>query len=203
MKWVGISGGIGSGKSLATQFFAQHYAIPTLNADTIARQLTAPNGIALPTIHQTFGHSVFTSQNQLDRAALRQLVFRQPEALLALEAILHPLIIQELRHRQTHISNAPYGIIEIPLLIERPIFQQLISRIIIIDCPLAIQIRRVKHRSGLTHKQILAIINTQASRRQRHAAAHDILHNHSTPRTLARQIQYLHQGYLKHFSQIP
>lgn len=200
MNWVGISGGIGSGKSLAAQFFAQYCAIPVLNADTVARELTAANGMALPAIRQAFGDSVFQHNGQLDRAALRHQIFRLPEARATLEAILHPLIITALQQAQAHTPPAAYGIIEIPLLIEKPHFQQLTQRILIIDCPIASQIRRVQQRSRLTRNAILAIIHTQATRAQRRAIADDIVHNHSSLSLLQRQLHRLHQGYLKQFA---
>ena len=115
--WIGLTGGIGSGKSQAAKIFSD-LGVPHIDADALSRNLTADNGIALPAIRRLFGDKVFHTQNSLNRAALRDLVFRRPQAKKELEEVLLPLILNEIKSAKTRYPNAAYGIIDVPLLIE-------------------------------------------------------------------------------------
>ena len=165
--WVGLTGGIGSGKSQAAAEFAR-LGVPVIDADAISRSLSADNGAALPAILATFGASVFHEPGRLNRAALRDLVFRRPEEKARLEAVMFPLIIEAIRQQQQRHSEAVYGILDIPLLVEEPLFRTLVQRVLVIDVPEAVQITRVAQRSGLSEAEIKRIMAAQAGRRQRH-----------------------------------
>lgn len=174
--WVGLTGGIGSGKSTAAKLFQQH-GVPLIDADEVSRQLTAEGSHALPAIRTAFGSSVFNLSGSLNRQALRKLVFRSPQARTQLERILHPLILDALQNQKQQYTNHAYGVIEIPLLAEQPVFQTLIQRSLLIDCSEELQIRRIVERSGLPHDMIANILAAQASREQRRSIADDIILN--------------------------
>ncbi|MCP2040915.1 dephospho-CoA kinase [Neisseria sp. HSC-16F19] len=193
--WVGLTGGIGSGKSAATAAFAA-LGVPVLDADALARALTAPQGAALPAIRTTWGDGLFNEQGELDRDALRQRVFRQPEEKEKLERILHPLIFQALQEAR---DNTPtplgYGIMDIPLLIEAPQFQALVERIVVIDAEESTQIARVMARNGLTTDAVRAIMAQQAERSRRLAAADDVIRNEGSLDDLQAAVGRLHRFY--------
>lgn len=196
--WIGLTGGIGSGKSSAAAEFVR-LGIPLVDADAISRSLTADGGAALPSIRAVFGDSVFREE-RLDRAALRQSVFQYPAKRMQLEAVLFPLINQEIRRRQGEYTDAVYGVIEIPLLIEQPSFAALVQRILVIDVPQQVQIDRVKNRSDLDEDEIRRIMAAQADRRQRRFRADDILCNHGSLLELQTKIGRLHRFYRAYFS---
>lgn len=191
---VGLSGGIGSGKSAAADRFAALGA-EVVDTDAIAHALTAPGGAAIPAISAAFGTSSITADGRLDRAAMRALVFAQPDARRRLEAILHPMIRAE-SERRIALAAAPYVILAVPLLIEAGGYRQRCDRVCIVDCPETLQIERVKLRSGLDEGQIRAIMDTQASREARLAAADDVLDNSTTLAALHDQVDALHASYL-------
>lgn len=174
--WVGLTGGIGSGKSTAAQLLQQH-GVPLINADAVSRQLTAEDGHALPAIRTVFGSSVFDLSGSLNRQALRKLAFRSPQVRSQLERILHPLIFDAIQNQKQQYTNHTYGVIEIPLLAEQPVFQTLIQRSLLIDCSEELQIRRIVERNGLSHDMIANILVSQASREQRRSIADDIISN--------------------------
>ena len=189
--WVGLTGGIGSGKSTAARLFAQH-GVPLIDADAISRALTANGGAA-------FGEAVFDFSGSLNRAVLRQLVFQSPEAKAKLENILHPLILAEIRSQQQQYPQAAYGIIEIPLLTEQPVFQSILQRILVIDCSEETQIRRTIERSGLSRDMIKGILTVQASRQQRRRIADDIISNEAGLSKLAAAVERQHLIYQQLF----
>ena len=193
--WVGLTGGIGSGKSTVAALFAAHQ-VPVIDADAIARALTAPGGGALPAIRAQWGDAVFDASGQLDRARLRQAVFEQPAQKQQLEALLHPLIFTAIRAAQQQ-AHAPhgYGVVEIPLLVEAPQFQDLVGRILVVDTAEPLQIERVKQRSQLSDAAVRAIMAQQASRQQRLAVADDVLPNHDNHQALQTAVARLHQQY--------
>ena len=195
--WVGLTGGIGSGKSTAARLFAQH-GVPLIDADAISRALTANGGAALPAIRAAFGEAVFDFSGSLNRAALRQLVFQSPEAKAKLENI-HPLILAEIRAQQQQYPQAAYGIIEIPLLAEQPVFQSILQRILVIDCSEETQIRRTIERSGLTRDMINGILTAQASRQQRRSIADDLISNEAGLPELAAAVERQHLIYQQLF----
>ncbi len=196
--WVGLTGGIGSGKSTAAQLFAQH-GVPLIDADAVSRALTANGGAALPAIRAAFGNSVFDFSGSLNRPALRELVFQSPSAKSQLEHILHPLILAEIRVRQQQHPHAAYGIIEIPLLAEQPVFQSLLQRILVIDCSEETQIRRTAERSGLSRDMIAGILAAQASRKERRRIADDIICNEADLPELAAAVERQHLIYQRIF----
>lgn len=193
--WVGLTGGIGSGKSTVACAFAA-LGVPVLDADALAHTLTAPQGAALPAIRARWGDAVFDAHGQLERAQLRQRVFAQPQEKRALERILHPLIFQALQTaRDTTPLAGAYGIMDIPLLAEVPVFQTLTDRILVVDAAENIQIARVMARNGLTADAVRAIMAQQASRQQRLALADDVIHNEDNLATLQAAVARLHRQY--------
>ena len=193
--WVGLTGGIGSGKSTVAARFASH-GVPVLDADAIAHTLTAANGAALPAIRAHWGDAVFNAAGQLNRAALRQRVFADATQKQQLESLLHPLIFDAIQAAQQHTALPQgYGMVEIPLLTEIPRFRQLVQRILVVDVAEPLQIERVKQRSQLSDAAVAAIMAQQASRQQRLAIADDVLANHGDLSALHAAADQLHQYY--------
>ena len=197
--WIGLTGGIGSGKSKAAAEFAR-LGVPLIDADAVSRSLTAENGAALPAIRAAFGDDLFDETGRLKRAALRDLVFRQPEAKQQLEALMFPLIIAGIRMQQQAYPAALYGIIELPLLVGYPQFLALVERVAVVDVSAPIQIERVQQRSGLSEDEIKRIMVTQAGRNERLRTADDVVGNEGSPQALAEKIARLHRYYQAHFS---
>ena len=191
---VGLTGGMGSGKSAATAHFARLGA-SVVDADLIARALTAPGGGAIEAIREAFGDAMVAPDGSLDRAAMRALAFRDPDARRRLEAILHPMIRRE-SARDCLAATGPYVILAVPLLIEAGGYRERCDRVCVVDCPEALQLERVRARSGLADEQIRAIIGAQATRAQRLAAADEVIDNAGTLASLQAQVERLHQRYL-------
>ncbi len=190
---IGLTGGIGSGKSTAAHYFAG-FDIPVIDADLIAHQLVQPGQDALQKIVDRFGQHMLTPDGMLDRNQLRNLIFSDPAKKQQLENLLHPLVYAEIT-AQLALLNSPYCVICIPLLIETQ-KTELVDRILVIDCPVTMQIERVKSRSQLNESQIQAIIASQASREQRLAAATEVIDNSKTTTHLAEQVKNLHNLYV-------
>ncbi len=191
---VGLTGGIGSGKSAATERFAALGAT-IVDTDLIAHRLTAPGGAAIAAIRQAFGEGVISTDGSLDRGAMRARVFAEPAARQQLEAILHPLIRAE-SARQCLAAPGPYVVMAVPLLVESGTYRQRCDRVCVVDCPEALQIERVRTRSGLDETQIRAIMAAQASREERLGAADDVIDNGGTLEALQQQVDRLHLRYL-------
>lgn len=191
---VGLTGGIGSGKSTVAKQFAE-LGTPVVDTDVIARELTAPGGTALDSIRSAFGESVMRVDGTLDRAALRRRVFADATARRQLEAILHPRIRQAVEQTLATL-RAPYALIVIPLLVETGGYQDMLNRVLVVDCPEDLQIARVMVRSGLTRDDVAAILAAQAGRAERLAAADDVIVNTATPAALRADVARLHQRYL-------
>lgn len=189
---VGLTGGIGSGKSTVAEHFAALGATVS-DADAVSHALTAPGGAALPAIRAAFGTTVFDAHGRLDRSALRALVFADPAVRQRLEAILHPLI-RERMLAETADPPGPYALLVIPLLLETG-QQRLVDRVLVVDLPECEQVARVAQRSGLAPSEIEPIIAAQVSRGERLAAADDIIDNSSSRASLAAQIDRLHALY--------
>ena len=192
---IGLTGGIGSGKSAAADRFADRGAA-VVDSDLIAHQLTASGGAAIEPIRQAFGSEVITAEGALDRGIMRALAFEQPEARKRLEAILHPMIRAE-SERQCQTANAPYVMLVVPLLIESGVFRERCQRIVVVDCPESVQVERVKARSGLSDAQVRAIMDALISRHDRLAAADDIIDNSGDLDALFAQVDRLHECYLR------
>ncbi len=190
---VGLTGGIGCGKSTAADIFAQ-LGVPVLDADKIARDLVAPGQSALLHITQIFGTDILNADGTLNRPCLRERVFSDPAQKLKLEAILHPLIYNTLQIESAKLT-APYCILCIPLLFESG-GTDFIDRIVVVDCPEASQIARVKQRDQLGDETIRAIMVSQSSRPYRIAHADDVLDNSGSNGKLAEQIKKLHNLYI-------
>lgn len=192
--WIGLTGGIGSGKSQAAAEFL-HFDVPLIDADAISRELTAENGAALPAIREAFGDGVFDSNACLKRDTLRQLVFSREEAKQKLESLLHPLIQAEMLKQKQAFPSAIYGIIELPLLAEKTDFRKQIDRVLLIDCPEAVRLQRVMQRNGLAEQEVRKIMANQASDTQRRSIADDILTNNGTVSELKEKVGRLHRYY--------
>ena len=190
---VGITGGIGCGKSTAAAMFVGRGA-GLIDTDAIAHQLTAPGSVALAEIERSFGAEYLTSEGTLDRPRLRQRIFSDAGAKHDLERILHPLIRQEV-DRQIAASRAPYVLVAIPLLVETGSYRDLVQRILVVDCDETTQIARTRQRSGIDEDQVRAIMCAQVSRTERLAAAHDVIDNDGSLDTLERQVDALDAAY--------
>jgi dephospho-CoA kinase len=193
---IGLTGGIGSGKSTVADLFAAH-GVTLVDADLIAHQVTAPGGVAMPLIASEFGDDFVAPNGALDRKKMRELVFSDDTAKARLEAIVHPLIRAE-TERQRNAAGGAYHIVVVPLLVESGDWKARVSRVLVVDCPVETQIARVMKRNGFTRDQVLAIIAKQATREARIAAADDVVTNDetSTLASLAQQVETLHERYL-------
>ena len=194
---VGLTGGIGSGKSAVADLFAQR-GVTVVDTDAIAHALTTPGGVGMAAIRAEFGEAVANADGALDRAAMRAMVFADPSARKRLEAILHPLIRAE---SERQIADKPagsaYAILMVPLLIESGDYRKRVNRIAVVDCAESTQIERVMSRSGLARSEIERILAAQATRAERLAAADDIIDNDGALAGLAPQIERLHHRYLE------
>lgn len=190
---VGLTGGIGSGKSAAADRFAALGA-DVVDTDVIAHQLTAPRGEAIEAIRAEFGDGVINAEGALDRKAMRDLAFSDPDARHRLEAILHPAIRNECE-RRIGASAAPYIVLGVPLLVESQTYRERCDRVCVVDCPERVQIERVMLRNGLEEAQVRAIMGAQASREQRLSVADDVLDNSTSLATLHAQVDRLHGTY--------
>lgn len=191
---VGVTGGIGSGKSSAAALFAELGA-GVIDTDDIAHELTGAGGRAMPAIAAAFGSAATAADGSMDRAAMRELVFADPSRRKALEGILHPLIRAEARDRVAR-APAPYTMLVVPLLLETGGYADLVQRVLVIDCEESLQISRTMQRSGLTAAAVRAIMAAQLPRQQRLARADDMLRNDGDIADLRRQVAGLHQRYL-------
>lgn len=191
---IALTGGIGSGKSTVAEHFAT-YDIPIIDADLIARDLTRPRAATLTDIAARFGRAILRPDGELDRGALRRLVFSSRTARRDLEAIMHPRIRSRMEDQAASITQAPYLIFVIPLLFETR-QQDIAERVLVVDLPEALQIERVEARSGLAPAEIARIIASQATREQRLAKADDVIDNSGEPTALPPQVADLHRRYL-------
>ena len=190
---IGLTGGIGSGKSTVADLFAAR-GVPVIDADVIARELVEPEQPALNEIVAAFGRGVLDDTGRLDRTRLRDLVFADAPGRKRLEAILHPRIRAEMERRLTE-SSAPYALLVIPLLFEAG-QRDLVDRVLVIDVPEEQQRRRVAARDDLSTQQIDGVLAAQATRAQRRAGADDLIDNSGDPAALERQVDELHDRYL-------
>ena len=192
---VGLTGGIGSGKSTVADLFAAH-GVPLVDTDLIAHRITAPHGMAMSRIAAEFGAVFVAADGSLDRARMRELVFSDDSARQRLEAITHPLIRAE-TEREEREAQGPYVIVVVPLLVESGSWKSRVNRVLTVDCSIEAQISRVMSRNGFSRKQVLAIIARQATREARLAAADDVIDNDNAPLdALKAQVDAQHQTYL-------
>lgn len=192
---IGVTGGIGSGKSSAAAAFAALGA-GIVDTDDIAHELTAAGGDAMPAIVAAFGDAIRAADGSLDRSAMRELVFADPAKRKLLEGILHPLIRANARDRVGR-SAAPYVMLIVPLLLETGGYRDLVRRVLVIDCDESLQVSRTMQRSRLDAEAVRAIMAAQLPRRERLARADDVLRNDGDLESLREQAARLHQQYLK------
>jgi dephospho-CoA kinase len=191
---VGLSGGIGSGKSAAAHLFAELGA-RVVDTDAIAHELTAPGGAAIEPIRSAFGKDMIAPDGSLDRAAMRRLVFEDAAAKAQLEAILHPMIRIEADARCMQ-STAPYVVLVVPLLVETAYYRGRLERVLVVDCDEETQVSRTVARSGIPAEQVRAIMAAQASRAQRLDVADDVIDNNGDLAQLREQVLRLHASYM-------
>jgi dephospho-CoA kinase len=192
---VGLTGGIGSGKSAAGQVF-EELGATVIDTDAIAHALTAPGGAVIATISKTFGADYITPDGALDRARMRELVFADAAKKRLLESILHP-VIRSQTGELVRAARGAYVILMIPLLIESHDYRGRCQRILVVDCPEELQVERVMARSGLAAAQVRSIMANQVGRAVRLAAADDVIDNSQDPAHLRRQVEALHGRYLQ------
>ena len=192
---VGLTGGIGSGKSAAADEFARLGAT-VVDTDAIAHELTGPGGAAVPEVRRLFGKAFVDASGAMDRKRMRDLVFTDAEERERLETLLHPMIRAE-SARRIAAATGPYALLVVPLLIESAGYRERVGRVLVVDCPEAIQITRVRQRSGLPEEEIRRIIASQVQREKRLAAADDVIDNSGPISALQQQTRKLHETYLK------
>ncbi|MEQ9723506.1 dephospho-CoA kinase [Yersinia alsatica] len=191
---VALTGGIGSGKSTVADAFA-NLGVPLVDADIIARQVVEPGMPALAAITSHFGETILQADGTLNRAALREKIFSEPQEKAWLNSLLHPLIQQETQ-RQLAAIDKPYVLWVVPLLVENGLHHRA-NRVLVVDVAPDIQLARTIARDGITRQQAEHILASQASRQQRLACADDIIDNSGDPLVIAPQVAALHQQYLK------
>jgi dephospho-CoA kinase len=192
---VGLTGGIGSGKSAAAGEF-ERLGASVVDSDAIAHQLTAPGGAALEHLKALFGEAFISPSGAMDREAMRQRVFSDPQAKRALEELLHPMIRAEAERRMA-AARGPYVIYVVPLLVEAGDYRSRVDRVLVVDAPEALQLERVRSRSGLPEREVRAIMAQQRPRAARLAAADDVIDNSGALDALHAQVAALHARYLK------
>lgn len=192
---VGLTGGIGSGKSTVAALFAE-LDVPVIDTDAISRHLTQPGGAALPAIQTEFGEDYLDASGALDRVKMRQLVFSDHTARQQLEKILHPLILAQAK-TLSESSPAPYVLVVVPLLFETSDYRNWLNHTVVVDCPEELQLARATKRDGLSEKTVRAIMARQLLRAQRLQLADDVITNDGSLAQLRQQISRLHQNYLK------
>ena len=195
---IGLTGGIGSGKTAVSDLLAKLGA-GIVDTDLIAHQITAPHGAAIALIEKQFGSDFISADGALNRDKMRSLVFSKPEARKSLEAITHPLIRQETNKQALRISKeaAPYLVFVVPLLIELGSWNSLIDLLVVVDCPIETQIQRVMQRSNLPREELERILAAQASREERLKHADVVIENQGSLQDLEVEVQNLHQKILQ------
>lgn len=191
---IGLTGGIGSGKSATAAIFSELGAT-VVDLDEISHQLTAPHGAAIPAIRHAFGAAALASDGAMDRARMRTLIFSDPAAKHTLERILHPLILSQAK-ASLELSETPYSVLVAPLLFESGGYQSWLDRILTVDCPESIQLARTMQRSNLDATTVRAIMASQLAREARNSLAHDVIDNRGNAADLKAQVWKFHQLYL-------
>ncbi|MEW6346385.1 MAG: dephospho-CoA kinase [Pseudomonadota bacterium] len=192
---VGLTGGIGSGKSTVADLFAAH-GVAIVDTDLIAHQITAPHGAAIAQIAREFGAAFVAADGSLDRARMRTLIFSDEDARRRLEGITHPLIRTE-TERARNEASGPYVMLVVPLLVESGTWKTRVDRVLTVDCSVETQIARVMRRNAFSREQVLAIIARQATREARLAAADEVIVNDNTSmEELSAQVEAQHRLYL-------
>ncbi len=191
---IGLTGGIGSGKTTVATFFAD-LGVDVVDTDAIAHELTLPQGAAISAIREAFGEKYMTDEGALDRKEIRQLVFSDNNSRRKLEAILHPLIRTEVI-RRIALFCGPYGMIVVPLLLETSGYSRIVRRILVVDSTEDAQLARTVARTGLDEQVVRGIMAAQLSRAERLQQADDVIVNDSGISHLKQQVDVLHNKYL-------
>ncbi len=195
---VGLTGGVGSGKSTIATMLSEHGAAIG-DADTIARQLTSTGGAAIDALRESFGAKAIAADGSLDRAGMRARVFSDPAARTQLESLLHPMIRNAMRENAAALieRGSPYVVFVVPLLVETGGWRGNVDRVLVVDCSESTQIARVCARAGIDEIMARKIVATQATRQQRLAAADDVLINEAPLDQIADRVEHLHRVYLR------
>jgi dephospho-CoA kinase len=199
---IGLTGGIGSGKSTVAALF-QEQGITVIDSDAISHQLTQADGAAITLIATTFGEEYLTASGAMDRTKMRQLVFSDSAAKVRLEAILHPLIHAQMAAQIQGAVSSAYVLLVVPLLFEARNYRELVQRALVVDCSEEIQIARAMQRSALSDQEVRAIMAQQISRGDRLRLADDVIHNDGSLHELRQQVSQLHSRYLDYASKNP
>ncbi len=192
---VGLTGGIASGKSAVAAVFVSLGA-GLVDTDAVAREVVAPGETGLAAVRAAFGAAVLHPSGELDRAALRGLVFEDDAKRRQLESLLHPLIRTRTVAKLEEVRT-PYAIVAVPLLVETD-FGQLVDRVLVVDCPEQLQLERLMKRDAIPRPEALAMLRAQADRATRLKAAHDVIDNSGTREAMRTQVEFLHRRYLEH-----
>lgn len=193
-RWIGLIGGMGCGKTAVSDLFAQK-GVPIIDTDVIAHTLTGLSGDALPALQAAFPElDLLDNTGKMNRALMRETILADADALKRLEGVLHPLILAEAKRQQAQ-TKANYGLVVLPLLVEKPIFRSLVERILLVDCTEQQQIERTMQRGSIDQKSAEGMMALQATRTQRQAIADDILDNSGTYSMLPEKVADLDQLY--------
>ena len=192
---VGLTGGIGSGKSTVAQLFA-NLGVRVIDADLLSHQLTAKNGAAIPLIAEAFGRDFIGAGGALDREKMRKKIFSDAREKKKLENILHPLILNLAKQAAFSSTNCVYTLLVIPLLFEGKNYQSWLHRTLVVDCAEEIQMRRTMQRSGLAQESVQSIMDQQMSRKERLSHADDVICNDGDLDRLKMQVLHFHAKYL-------
>lgn len=195
---VGLTGGIGSGKTAVSHLLAE-FGAGIIDTDLIAHQITAPSGTAIAAIQNAFGAEFIDLDGSLNRGKMRALVFEKPSARQILEQITHPLIKEQTAQQAFTLAKTqvPYLVFVVPLLFESGAWKQLMDHIVVVDCPVETQIERVMDRNKLSRLEVENILKAQASRENRLSIANSIIENHGSVEELRAPVLQLHQKLLK------
>jgi dephospho-CoA kinase len=191
---VGLTGGIASGKSVVAAMFVALGA-GLVDTDVVARDVVAPGEPGLAAVRNAFGAGILLPSGELDRAALRSLVFSDPAKRRQLESLLHPLIRAATLRKLRDVAT-PYAIVAVPLLVETD-FGRLVDRVLVVDCPEHLQLERLIRRDAIPHAEALAMLRAQSDRAARLKAAHDVIDNSGTREATRTQVEQLHRRYLE------
>jgi dephospho-CoA kinase len=189
---VGLTGGIASGKSLVGNMFVKLGA-GLVDTDVIAREVVARGEPGHAAVSAAFGAGILLPSGEVNRAALRSVVFGDPAKRSELEAILHPMIRDRTRQKLAELET-PYAMVAVPLLVETN-FAELVDRILVVDCPESAQLERLMRRDAIPRDEALAMVRAQVDRATRLKAAHDVIDNSGTPDATRRQVEHLHHRY--------
>ncbi|MCG3884657.1 dephospho-CoA kinase [Photobacterium leiognathi] len=192
---IGLTGGIGSGKTTVANLFADTYGIDIVDADIVAREVVEPNTFGLNAIIEKCGKEILLEDGTLNRAKLRDAIFSQPELKTWLNNLLHPLIREKMQ-QDINQSQSPYCLLVVPLMVENNL-QTMTNRLLVVDVDEQVQIERTQQRDNVSVEQIKNILASQASREQRLDAADDVITNNGDNKALVSQVEQLHLQYLK------